>query len=448
MLSDEVKSLIHLNLMQEVDSEIVQQLVAVFGSAVEALKASPKDIREELRKVGIAAPPGLVHRLISYELDRELELIHQHGCSIVTVYDEGYPSLLKSIDTPPPILYVIGELKPEDEHSLSVVGPREAQNYGREVSFQLSSQIAKCGVTVVSGLAKGVDASAHRGALDVGGRTIAVLGNGLSRVYPAEHRELAEQIMKSGALISEFPMDTRPERKNFPRRNRIISGLTLGTVVIEAPIRSGSLITAEHAHKQGRKVFAVPGQILSENSRGCHKLIKDGATLVDSASDLLGSLSQYVPDMMPVKPSDILEPSNQLSLFEPPSEPYGEGLSEFVVEHAVVSYFETKFQGFSTKLQHEIQMGSYGGRADVVLVDAEGNLVVIAECKRIGYIGSGVDQLQSYLSVTKAHFGIFANGRQPDSWAFYEKRGRNKFKQISHSEFERGVAGYTNIKGP
>lgn len=441
MLTDEVESLIHLNLIQGMDSKTVQQLVNIFGSAVEALETSSEDIQAELKKVGVTAPPGLVQRLLHYELNLELEFIHRYGCSIITLYDEKYPPLLKNIDTPPPVLYVKGELKPEDVHSISVVGPREARDYGSQVSFQLSSQVAKAGLTIVSGLAKGIDACAHRGALDAGGRTIAVLGNGLRHVYPNKHRELAEQIVQSGALISEFPMDIRPERKNFPRRNRIISGLTLGTVVVEAPIKSGSLITAEHAHKQGRKVFAVPDQILSGYSSGCHKLIKNGAILVDTVDDLFTSLSYHIPDDIPDEQPKIQEPLDQGYLFEPPSVP-----SEVIVENAIVEYFKTKFGKFTVRLQHEIQMGSYTGRADIVLVDAEDNLIVIAECKRSGYIGSGVEQLQSYLSVTETRFGIFANSEQPDKWAFYERQGRNRFKQISRSEFEKGVANNITTK--
>ena len=439
MLSDETKSLIYLNLMQNVGVKTVQWLIEVFGSAVEVLKVGPEDIQKELQKVGEIAPPGLIHKLFHYAPDRELKRIQQYGCSIITFYDKTYPPLLKEIDTPPLVLYVKGEMKEEDTRSISIVGPRNAKDYGRQVSFQLSSQLADRGLTVVSGLARGIDACAHRGALDVGGRTIAVLGNGLSRVYPAEHHELAAQITKSGALISEFPMEMGPEGQNFPRRNRIISGLTPGTIVVEAPAKSGSLITAAHAHKQGRKVFAVPGQILSADSMGCHQLIKNGAMLVDTAEDLLETLSAYMPDTISNKQPTIHEPSDQQFLFNLPSESQSEIPSEVIVENAVVTYFKG-FPRFSINLQHEIQMGSYTGRADVVLVDAEGKLTTVVECKRIGYIGSGVEQLHSYLSATDTRFGIFANSEDPDLWAFYEKQERNKFKQITHSEFKKGIA--------
>lgn len=446
MLSDETKSLIHLNLMQGVSGKIVQRLVEVFGCAVEVLKVGPTDLQKELQKVGETVPPGLMYRLVPYELDCELKLIRQHKCSIITLYDKTYPPLLKKIDTPPLVLYVKGKVKDEDARSISIVGPREAKDYGQQVSFQLSSQLAKKGMTVVSGLAEGIDACAHRGALDVGGRTIAVLGSGLGRVYPPKHDGLASQITQSGALITEFPIDMEPKPQNFPRRNRIISGLTLGTVVVEAPIKSGSLITAKHAHKQGRKVFAVPDQILSKHSIGCHQLIKNGAILVDTADNLLKALFEYLPpDMRPKEELEMRKPSDQQFLFDPSAESYGETPSEVRVENAVVNYLK-RFPGLSINLQHEIQIGSYTGRADVVLVDAEGKLTVVVECKRVGYIGSGVEQLYSYLSATDTRFGIFANSEDPNLWAFYEKQERNKFKQINHSEFKRGIASNTVTK--
>ena len=176
MLSDEVKSLIHLNLMQNVGAKTVQQLVEVFGSAEEALKVSPENIQKELRKIGSDTPTGLVHRELHYELDRELELIDQHDCTIVTLYDEEYPPHLKNIDTPPLVLYVKGTLKPKDKHSISIVGPRASKKYGEQVSFKLGSELAKKGMTIVSGLAKGIDGSAHRGALDVERRTMTRFG--------------------------------------------------------------------------------------------------------------------------------------------------------------------------------------------------------------------------------------------------------------------------------
>ena len=293
MLSNETISLIHLNLIQGVGLKTVQILRDVFGSAERALQVTP----DELEKNDQLSPTVcdlLTHKPVLYPIERELELINKYGCQVITLYDATYPPHLKEIDTPPLVLYVKGELVPEDALSISFVGSRNAKDYGRKVSYRLSYQLAQRGLTVVSGFAKGIDTSAHRGALEAGGRTIAVMGNGLSLIYPATNKDLAEKITESGALISEFPMGAKPKPRNFPRRNRIISGLTLGTVVVEASNRSGALITARLAGEQGREVFAVPGEIFSELSTGTHKLINNGAKLINTVDDLLNELPPYV----------------------------------------------------------------------------------------------------------------------------------------------------------
>ena len=293
MLSNETVSLIHLNMIQGVGLKTVQVLRDVFGSAERALQATS----EELSKIERLSPTMrdlLSRKPVQYPIERELEWIHEYGCQIVTLYDDAYPSRLKEIDTPPLVLYIRGELTSEDALSISLVGSRDAKDYGRKVGYRLSFQLAQRGLTVVSGLAKGIDTSAHRGALEAGGRTIAVMGNGLSFIYPATNSDLAEKITTSGALISEFPMRVKPKPRNFPRRNRVISGLTLGTVVVEASNRSGALITARLAGEQGREVFAVPGEIFSELSTGTHKLINNGAKLINTVDDLLNELPPYV----------------------------------------------------------------------------------------------------------------------------------------------------------
>ena len=293
MLSNETISLIHLNLIQGVGLKTVQCLRDVFGSTARAIRAAP----DEIRKIDQLSPTVrdlLIHKPVLYPIERELELIQTYGCQVVTLYDAAYPPHLKEIDTPPLVLYVRGELVPEDAISVAVVGSRNAKDYGRKVSYRLSYQIAQRGLTVVSGFAKGIDTAAHRGALEAGGRTIAVMGNGLSLIYPAANRDLAEKIETAGALVSEFPMAARPKPRNFPRRNRIISGLTLGTVVVEASNRSGALITARLAAEQNREVFAVPGEIFSQLSAGTHKLINEGAKLINTVDDLLNELPPYV----------------------------------------------------------------------------------------------------------------------------------------------------------
>ena len=292
MLSNETISLIHLNMIQGVGLKTVQILRDVFGSATRALQAKS----DELSKIDRLTPAMrdlLRRKPVQHPIERELELIQEYGCQVLTLYDAAYPALLKEIDTPPIVLYIRGELTSEDSLSLALVGSRDAKDYGRKASYRLSYQLAQRGLTIVSGLAKGIDTAAHRGALESGGRTIAVMGSGLSFVYPATNTDLAEKITASGALISEFPMETIPKPKNFPRRNRIISGLTLGTVVVEASNRSGALITARLAGEQGREVFAVPGEIFSELSTGTHKLINNGAKLVNTVDDLLNELPRH-----------------------------------------------------------------------------------------------------------------------------------------------------------
>ena len=297
MLSNETKSLIHLNLIQGVGPKTVQVLFELFGSAEQALNATQAEL-EKRENLSPAIRELLIRKQVKIPLEKELELIEQYGCQVITQDDAAYPPLLKEIADAPLMLYVKGELKPEDALSISCVGSRSAKDYGRQVSHRFSYQLAQRGVTVVSGLARGIDTNAHRGALDAGGRTIAVMGNGLSLIYPASNDKLAEEIMQAGALISEFPMGMQPMGKNFPRRNRIISGMTLGTIVVEASNRSGALITARHALEQGREVFAVPGPIFSELSTGTHKLIREGAGLVHSVEELLEALPQHARNML------------------------------------------------------------------------------------------------------------------------------------------------------
>ena len=292
MLSQETIHLLHLNLIQGIGTKTVQFLINIFGSAEKLLQATPQEL-EKVEELSTKARDLLIQKKLGSSLERELELIQEYDCQIITLYDSEYPPLLKEIDTPPLLLYVRGKLQPEDAQSIALVGSRQAKDYGRRVSYQLAYQLAKRGLTVTSGLAKGIDTCAHRGALEADGRTIAVMGNGLSLIYPAGNSELVEKIIESGALISEFPMAMEPRSENFPRRNRIISGLTYGTVVVEASNRSGALITARLASEQGREVFAVPGEIFSELSTGTHKLIDDGAKLISTVDDLLSALPQH-----------------------------------------------------------------------------------------------------------------------------------------------------------
>jgi len=245
-----------------------------------------------------AALPGLTEKLRVVQqgraFAREMERLQATESSMMTLGDADYPQALRWIPEPPPVLYVWGTLRPEDSLAVAVVGSRKPSPYGQLTAQRLSAELAQYGFTVVSGLARGVDSLAHQGALRAGGRTIAVLGSGINVVYPPEHRRLYEAIRVQGAVVSEFPFDTKPDRWNFPRRNRIISGLTLGILVVEASDRSGSLHTARHALEQGREVFAVPGRIDVASSRGTNNLIKRGAKLVEGITDILEELPAAV----------------------------------------------------------------------------------------------------------------------------------------------------------
>lgn len=220
------------------------------------------------------------------DAEAEGEKVERFGAAIVTMADKRYPQNLLNIYDPPPYLYVRGELK-ESEKSIAVVGSRFASPYGKTVSEGLARDLANSGVAVVSGMARGIDTSAHKGALSVGGRTIAVLGSGIDVVYPSENKSLYEEICRTGAVISELPMGTGPLSENFPARNRIISGISQGVLVVEASLKSGSLITASCAAEQGREVFAVPGNINSRGSKGPNRLIREGAKLVEDVRDIL-----------------------------------------------------------------------------------------------------------------------------------------------------------------
>lgn len=239
---------------------------------------------------------GLEEKLVTIQKSRtfayEVEQLSASATQLITMFEPAYPQALRWIPQPPLVLYVRGQLLPDDGLAIAVVGSRQPSSYGKTVAQQLSTALVQHGFTVISGLARGIDGLAHQGALAGGGRTIAVLGCGINRIYPPEHRALYERVCEQGAVISEFPWDTKPDRWNFPRRNRIISGLALGTLVVEASDRSGSLSTARHAVEQGREVFAVPGRIDQPHSRGTHSLIKRGAKLVESIEDILEELSE------------------------------------------------------------------------------------------------------------------------------------------------------------
>ncbi|MCP4187755.1 MAG: DNA-protecting protein DprA [Gammaproteobacteria bacterium] len=251
------------------------------------------------------------------QLERELEWLEHPGNHIICYDDQHYPALLKQTINYPPLLYASGNIDLLATPQVAIVGSRHCSSGGAKTAFGFASLLSRSGLTITSGMASGIDAQAHKGALSSNGQTIAVTGTGLDRIYPSSNRQLAYDIHKHGLLVSEFPLGTGPRSENFPRRNRIISGLCVATLVVEATKRSGSLITAQQAAEQGREVFAIPGSIHNPQSRGCHQLIRDGARLVEQASDIieeLGSLLGFIAEQQPIKETDktsTLDPESQ-----------------------------------------------------------------------------------------------------------------------------------------
>jgi DNA processing protein len=285
---DDKKFWIGFNLIKGIGAVRMQGLVAHFGDLESAWKAAPRELAEA--GLGLKVIERVVQAREGVDLDKVWDKIEKQGIKILTWQDETYPQRLKEIDQPPPVLYIRGEYLPDDLFAVAIVGTRRVTPYGRQITDELSSFLAANGMTVISGLARGVDAIAHQSALKAGGRTIAVLGSGVDKIYPPEHRPLAEQMMERGALVSDYAPGTPPEASNFPPRNRIISGLSLAVVVVEAGETSGALITAEFAAEQGREVFAVPGSILAPQSKGTNKLIQNGALPLLSVADLMQAL--------------------------------------------------------------------------------------------------------------------------------------------------------------
>jgi len=277
-----------LSLVKGIGAVRFHSLLNYFGDAESVWKAAAKD----LRSAGLSA--NLVQKLLEVRAAVDLEKVwdgmRARGITVLTWEDQDYPRRLKELDQHPPVLYVRGEIRSDDEWSVAVVGTRRVTAYGRQVANDVASILAASGVTIVSGLARGIDGIAHQAALKAGGRTIAVLGSGVDRVYPPEHRRLAQEIVEAGALVSDYPPGTPPDGSNFPPRNRIISGLSLAVIVVEAGQRSGALITAKFAAEQGRDVFAVPGNINAPQSVGANKLIQQGARPLLSPADVLEML--------------------------------------------------------------------------------------------------------------------------------------------------------------
>jgi len=278
-----------LNMVPGVGPRTYGRLIERFGDAASVFGADHAAI-QALAGVGAALARAIVSAPAQIDVQQELEDCDRHGIRLLQLGGADYPPELRQIHDPPPILYCRGTMVNTDRLAVAMVGSRHVTEYGLKVASQFGRGLANAGVCVVSGLARGADAASHRSALQAGGRTLAVLGSGLLNMYPPEHQELADEIARQGAVLSEVPLHRPPHAGAFPQRNRLVSGLSLGVLVIEAGSRSGALITARHALEQNREVFAIPGRIDSRGSHGCHDLIRDGATLVQSVEDILEAL--------------------------------------------------------------------------------------------------------------------------------------------------------------
>jgi DNA processing protein len=285
----DIRYWIGFNKVSGIGAARLQALLDYFGDLETAWQASAHD----LRQAGIdrRSLDNLLREREKLDLDAQVERLARAGVHLLTWDDPDYPPNLRQVYNAPPILYVRGRIETRDEWAVAVVGTRRASVYGKEATRMIATGLAQAGVTVVSGMARGVDTMAHRTSLEAGGRTIAVLGCGVDVVYPAENARLAAEIAEQGALVSEYALGTQPDARNFPSRNRIISGLTLGTVVVEAGLPSGARITADFAAEQGREVFAVPGNVFNRGSQGTNRLIQEGAKLVRNAADILEELN-------------------------------------------------------------------------------------------------------------------------------------------------------------
>ncbi len=288
-MDDRTRAALLLNMVPGVGPRLYRRLTERFGGPEQVFAVQVSELTS-LPGVGKSLAQAIANAPGQIDVQQEVDECQQHEIQLLVHGTAGYPPELARIDDSPPVLYCRGKLLPTDRLAIAMVGSRHVTNYGVQVAQQFGRGLVQAGFCVVSGLARGADAASHRAALAAGGRTIAVLGSGLLNMYPPEHAELAQEIIANGAVLSEVPLHRPPHAGAFPQRNRIVSGLSLGVLVIEASKRSGALITARHAMEQNREVFAIPGRIDSSGSHGCHDLIRDGATLVQCVEDILDSL--------------------------------------------------------------------------------------------------------------------------------------------------------------
>jgi len=313
-VGDKIRYWIGFNRVSGIGPTRLRTLLDAFGNLETAWHAPAEDLLAA--GLGPKTVQTLVETRERLDLDQEIARVAALGIHVTTWQDEDYPVRLKDIYSPPPVLYVWGEIKPQDRWAAAVVGTRRATAYGKAIAREVSGALAASGVTVISGLARGIDSIAHQAALEAGGRTLAVLGSGLDLIYPPEHRKLAESIVENGAILSDYPLGTRPESRNFPPRNRIISGLSMAVIVVEAGVGSGALITADFAVEQGREVFAVPGDIHRRASQGTNRLIRSGAHPLVSPEDVLEALNLDVVARQEVADKELPEDDTERRVLE------------------------------------------------------------------------------------------------------------------------------------
>jgi DNA processing protein len=286
----DIRYWIALSMLSDIGPISARRLLSVFGTPEKIFDARINELLE-IENIGRNRATSIRQFSSWKDVEQQVKLIEQRGITAVSLESPSYPELLRQIDDAPLILYIKGSLIPQDRYAIAVVGSRKLTDYGASVADRIAEDLSSAGFTIVSGMARGVDSRAHNAALRAGGRTIAVLGSGVDVPYPPENKTLMERIAGSGTVISEFPPGTQPDKENFPKRNRIISGLSLGVLVAEATSDSGALITARYAADQGREVFAVPGNISSAHSEGTNELIRRGAILVRHANDIVEDLA-------------------------------------------------------------------------------------------------------------------------------------------------------------
>lgn len=291
---DSREALVALNLIENVGPVRARLLLEHFGEAPKILAASKSQLLR-VRNIGEETAASIADWEKTIDLAGELKRISDYGCHVLISSDENYPAMLREIYDPPFVLYVKGELTSKDKNAVAMVGSRQTTHYGIETARKLAYQLAYVGVTVVSGGARGIDTAAHQGALVAKGRTVCILGTGINLVFPPENKDLFERITANGALVTQFPFNYKANKQSFAIRNRLVAGMTLGTVVVEADLHSGALITSNFATEYGRQVFAVPGRIDSPRSKGCHDLIKKGAKLCEGAEDILSEFEYLFP---------------------------------------------------------------------------------------------------------------------------------------------------------